>query len=420
MTELIAQSTISLRPQPVGIFPFPASFLLLPEMEAASAREALDALMRGDAQAAAQGEWRFYALALEGRVSEALEAIPGDGLLWEWNRFVLAPSTDAYNTLVHRLPLDMLPLLEAAAYAFGLSEAKPEAGELDGELRAMVLLTAASWHMEHEESAEAAALLSEALTDARGASPLLAAQILHPMAHAERGSSPAKAITHIKEAIRLADASALAALRVELWLNLGTTLQESANGSRPALLEASRAYQEAIRCGLSLEHLPEQYAFAQMNLALAYLAIPASEASDQLRMGIAVQGLREALKIFRRETHPEMWSSAQLNLANALQYLPSSHPQENLQQAVELYEELLEVRNKALDPLGYARLLANQANALAHLGIFQPALEKLNEAHKLFHWHGEPEMAAAALELTAEVNACLGARTSSRVEEGVS
>ena len=62
------------------------------------------------------------------------------------------------------------------------------------------------------------------------------------------------------------------------------------------------------------------------------------------------------------------------------------------------------MRCHALHPLGYARLLANQANALAHLGIFQPALEKLNEAHKLFHWHGEPEMAASVLEVTAEIN----------------
>ena len=44
-------------------------------------------------------------------------------------------------------------------------------------------------------------------------------------------------------------------------------------------------------------------------------------------MGIAVQGLREALKVYHSDTHPELWSSAQLNLANALQYLPTSHPE---------------------------------------------------------------------------------------------
>ncbi len=415
MSKTMTQDAIQLRPQPVGIFPFPVSFLLLPEPEGEKSREAFAALLAGDATAAADANWRFYVLALEGRMEEAFHAVRGDAVLYNWNRFVLAPGPAAYKSLQSSLPQEMLPLLEAAAYTFGLNESLPRPGDLDRELRALVLLTAASWHLEREEADKAIAPLREALAHARAASPLLAAQILHQIADVERGSSPAKAITHYKEAIRMAEESgAPASLRAELWLNLGTVLQESARGNRSALIEASRAYQEAIRCGLSLENQPEQYAFAQMNLALAYLSIPAREASDQLRMGIAVQGLREALKVFQRETHPEMWSSAQLNLANALQYLPTSHPQENLEQAVELYEELLSVRNKALDPLGYARLLANQANALAHLGIFQPALEKLNEAHKLFHWHGEPEMAASILEQTAEINRSIG----SRVREG--
>ncbi len=420
MTETMTLQTISLRPQPVGIFPLPASFLLLPHSDAPEADAALASLLRGDAKNAKEGPWRFYSLALDGRNDEALAAIHGNGVLDAWNRFALAPDADAvagaYKALQSSLPAEMLPLLEAAAFAFGLNEEKPDPGDLDGELRALVLLTTASWHLEREETNEALVLLDEALKSAREKSPLLAAQILHQIAAAERTSSPAKAILHYKEAIRLADSSALVGLRAELWLNLGTVLQESARGSRPALIEASRSYQEAIRCGLSLENLPELYAFTQMNLALTYLAIPAQEVSDQLRMGIAVQGLREALKVFTKETHPEMWSSAQLNLANALVYLPSSHPQENLEQAVELYEELMEIRSQARDPLGYARLLASQANALAHLGIFQPALEKLNEAHKLFHWHGEPEMAASVLELTAEINSRIG----NRVEEGVS
>jgi len=126
-------------------------------------------------------------------------------------------------------------------------------------------------------------------------------------------------------------------------------------------------------------------------------------------MGVAVQSFREALEVFRRETHPEEWSSARLNLANALQYLPSSHPEENLIQAVEIYEELLGVRNPAVDPLGIARLLANQANALAHLGIFPPALAKLDEARRLFHGHGTPDLAASALEQAERIHERLAA-----------
>jgi tetratricopeptide (TPR) repeat protein len=139
-------------------------------------------------------------------------------------------------------------------------------------------------------------------------------------------------------------------------------------------------------------------------VGLRYLAMPMREAGDALRAAVAIQSLREALRIYTRDEHPESWASTQLNLANALQYLPSSHPAENLAQAVEIYQELLAVRTKEMDPVGYARLLANQANALAHLGVFGEALTQLEEAHRLFHWHGEPELAAAALEQVARIN----------------
>ena len=91
------------------------------------------------------------------------------------------------------------------------------------------------------------------------------------------------------------------------------------------------------------------------------------------------------------EEHPDMWASVSMNLANALQYAPSSHPQENLIQAVEIYEDVLQVRSRAKDPVAYALVLLNQANALAHLGIFKPALEKLAESYKLFHWYDQIE-----------------------------
>ncbi len=404
MAVTLATSSIQVRPQPLGIYPLPVSFLLLPEASSRDTGEALGALLAGDASVAVDARWSFYTLAIAGQYDEAYEAIAGDGVLDEWNRFVLRPDPKRYAVLLREMAQDLLPFVHAAGYAFGLREEAPEPGDLEAELRAQVLLTAASWYLEREENEEALKLLEEAQAHARDVSPLLRAQILHQIATVEREASPAMAIAHYKEAIRLAKDTPLISLRAELWLNLGTVLQQASGGRREPLLEASRAYQESIQCGLSLDCFPELYGFAQTNLALTFLTIPARDASDQLRMGIAVQGLREALKVFRRETHPEMWSSVQLNLANALQYIPSSHPEENLQQAVELYEELLEVRSRAKDPLSYARLLANQANALAHLGIFGPALEKLNEAHKLFHWHGEPEMAASVLETTAEIN----------------
>jgi tetratricopeptide (TPR) repeat protein len=106
-----------------------------------------------------------------------------------------------------------------------------------------------------------------------------------------------------------------------------------------------------------------------------------------------------------RNRDPEGWASVQMNLANALQYLPSSHPAENLAQAVDAYEEVLQVRTKARDPVAHGRVLLNQANALAHLGIFKPAIEKLAEAMKLLSWYGHDDEAAAARDLLGEIEA---------------
>ena len=408
MTAAVPAPFVRLRPQPAGIYPPPAAFLLLAEDVDASA---VLSLMSGDPKALPPGSARFYRLALDGRIDAAYESIDGDRAIDFWNRFILRPDLPTYETLRSMVPPEMLPLAGAAAFAAGLIDRFPASEGLDGELQALVLLTAASHAIERDEPARAIDLLEQALAHAESPSPLLAAQILHQLGTLEREQDPEKAVERYRHAIRLAGDTPLVSLRAELWLNLGLSWQHAARGRRGALLEAAKALQESIRCGLSLENLPQMYALAQNSLALTYLAMPARDASDQLRMGIAVQCLREALKVFHRDTHTEMWASTQLNLANALQYLPSSHPEDNLRQAVDLYEELLEVRSAALDPLGYARLLANQANALAHLGIFAPALEKLNQAHKLFHWHGEPGMAASVLELAAEVNARLGERT---------
>lgn len=112
--------------------------------------------------------------------------------------------------------------------------------------------------------------------------------------------------------------------------------------------------------------------------------------------------------MFTRESNPEMWAATQLNLANSLQYLPSSHPAENLGKAVEIYERLLEVRDRDQDPIGYARVLANQANALAHLGGLQVALAKFREARGLAVRAGAAELEASLTEQIERIEAHRG------------
>ncbi len=406
--------TIALqRPQPVGVFPLPASYLLLP---AAEGGEALAALMRGDAGAALPDAWRCYALALAGDLDGAFAALDGHAdELAAYNRFVLRSDPGQYHVLRARSSPVVAAMLDLVAFTLGYVHEPPALGAgLQGELLALALSAHASHAREQGNIEAAIQLLERAVAASRTPSPMLAAQLLGQCAMWRQqcgdAASASRALVDYRDAIALAADSAQPLLVAELWLNQGLLLQERAGGSRNALLEAVKCYQSAIRSGLSLTSAPESFALAHNNLALAYLSMPMVEASDQLRMAVAVQSLREALKVYTKERYPEQWASTQLNLANALQYLPSSHPQDNLVQAVRLYEEVLSVRDRARDPLGYARVIANQANALAHLGMFQPALEKLNEAHKLFHWHNEPDLAASALAQVAQINERMEAR----------
>jgi tetratricopeptide (TPR) repeat protein len=180
----------------------------------------------------------------------------------------------------------------------------------------------------------------------------------------------------------------LTELRAGLQLERGTALHQLADAQPHRLIEAIRSYQSASVV-LSEDRDPERFAVANMHIGIAYLSMPMSQASDQVRLGVAVQSLRAALRVFRPETHPWEWSSTQLNLANALQYLPSTHRRQNLEDAVEMYDQVLRHRSERDDPAGTARVLANQANALAHLGDFPSAEERYARARRLFGAAGE-------------------------------
>ncbi|MFO0939604.1 MAG: hypothetical protein U0930_02435 [Pirellulales bacterium] len=94
--------------------------------------------------------------------------------------------------------------------------------------------------------------------------------------------------------------------------------------------------------------------------------MPQTESSSQLRTGIAIQSFRRGLEAVSKEGHSELWARVSMNLANALQYAPSSHPAENLIiRPLSFPEQVLEIRCRAKDPVAYALVILNQANALA-------------------------------------------------------
>jgi tetratricopeptide (TPR) repeat protein len=401
---------IEQRPQPVGVFPFPAGFLILPAL--AEAEPARASLLRGEVPSAMPEAWTFYSLAVAGRIEEALAHVlaSGGGPLARYNAFLLSGGPQYLDAPPPPVDSQLGALAALAAYAHGLTDDVPALSPLlDGELLAAVRMMQATVCIERGERRQAHRLLLEAARQAEKASPVFAGQLYTQAAQCCGG---AEALEPCRRAARLLDAAADRRMRAEAWISLGQLCQELSSSSpaadRESLVEAASAYHSAMAAGLSVECEPDLYALAQNNLGLTYLAMPMSAEGASLRTAVAVQSFREALKVYSREETPAAWASTQLNLANALQYMHSAHPAENLARAVEIYEEILELRPRAVDPVGHARLLANQANALAHLGIFASALAKATEAHKLLHWHGEPEMAASMLALTEAINQRLG------------
>jgi hypothetical protein len=399
------------QPQPLGIFPFPAGQLLLPDVgdrDRALADAARTDLMAGRTPTVWPAEWAVFAHALAGDRDAALAATQDDSsIIGAYNRFVLDGDARALATVHASADPTLVTLASLAAYVQGQTDDPPSPDGLTGELRANVLLAQAAAAMERHDNGLAARALDQAVTAAEPASPLLAAILL-----SQRASLPASASEQEacwRRALALAGDSPLPGLLADLRFGLAVVLHQQAETNRSTLVEAVQLYQLALQAGITREDRPELWAQIQSNLGLAFVSMPMSDAGAKLRHAVAIQAFREALHVYTRETHPDAWASTMLNMANAMQYLPSSHPKENLMDAVTAYEELLSVRTRAHDPLGYARILANQGTALAHLGIFAPATEKLTEAHKLLHWYNEADAADQLLHQLEAINVQLSA-----------
>jgi tetratricopeptide (TPR) repeat protein len=391
-----------LHPQPLGIFPLPAGYLVIPAVDGGA--DLCAALLAGHAPDDIPVHLRFYKQALAGDVEEAWRALEGDpSPEARYNRFVLRSEPLDYPRLRNELDGELAVLLDLVAYTTGIIDQPPSPDGCQGEVAACILAAHAAHALEIEQHDIAGDALHRAVAAVRDISPLFAAQLLGDLAEMHvLNDDPDAAIRSLRDALALIGLHSLPDVRAHLALRLGMLYQERAEGQRAMLLEASKCYQDALRF-YTRETAPELYALAQNNLALVYLAMPLTEASDQLRKGIAVQALREALTIYTRETHPDLWRRTQLNLANALQYLPSANLHDHLIEAVGLYDELLESRDPQRDPAGYARILANQGNALAHLGDFARARRQLNAARQLFVACNDADAIAGVDEVLEEI-----------------
>lgn len=397
------------RPQPLGAFPLPLGYLLVPaDHEHDPARRELVA-------GRLPGQWppamRAHERSAAGDREGALAALDADGAadaVTRYNRFVLDPDAEDPDTVRTALG-ELGVLVDLVLFALGRADTAPDPGDLDGELGALVLSARATQALADGDPAGAVALLDRAAGMAEPVAPPLAG-LLQGAAGAvlrdtglDTPDGPDGAVARFERALALLDAAEdLRVGRAEIHLGLAGALHEQAR-TRPELLVRSVPHYQSTLQLVQRAEAPLLWAAAHAGLATAYLTMPMVEASGQLRLGIAAQSLRSALKVYTREEHPAEWASVQLNLANSLVYTPSTHQADNLVEAVELYDAVLQARSRESDPLGRARVLANQGNVLAHLGAFDDAKAKLYEARFLFEEHQDEESVRAVRGVLDEI-----------------
>ena len=374
------------RHQPLGVFPLPLGYMLIPADE--GTEEARTAMLRGRLPASWPPSMRAHELAAAGKRDAAITALMAasqnrfDSVAL-YNRFVLDPDSVNPDNLRPVLG-EFAVLVDVVLFALGRTDTPPVDETADGELAAAVLSAQATQALTEENPAAAVDLLDRAVQAVEGVSAPLTGVLLAGAAAICRDSHIDDAERRLREAIAALDgADGLRVARAEIHLCLAALLHEQAQEQPHLITTAIPHYHSALQLVKNTD-APLLWAAAHAGLAAAYLTMPMVEASGQLRLGVAAQSLRSALTVYTREEHPAEWASVQLNLANSLVYTPSRHHVDNLVEAVQIYEAVLQTRDRSIDPLGRARVLANQGNALAHLGMFDDAKAKLYEARFLF------------------------------------
>lgn len=401
MVDSTESATLPVRPLPIGAFPLPFGYLLLPDRE--DAAEVRSLLLEGRLPQEWPQSLRGHELALRGDVEGARAAMAGDDVVSRFNRFVLDPDQADPDRLRADLGPELGVLVDVVLVSVGRLDAVSGDEDATGEIAALALAARAALSIEAGQPDAAAALLEEAATAAREVYPAFAGVLYGACGQVQRQAGALEsAAKSLQSGVALLADTDMGVACGELHFELATALHEQAGERRDLLMKAVHHYHTALQ-NISKDTAPELFASAHANLATAYLTIPMVEASDQVRLGVAVGSLRAALTVYTAETHPHQWSSAQLNLANALVYAPSTHQADNLVEAVELYETVLNSRNREDDPLGHARVLANQGNALAHLGMFEHARGKLVEARFAFEELHEYEAVTSVRGLLDEI-----------------
>ncbi|MFV0461890.1 MAG: hypothetical protein ACK5MP_01655 [Nostocoides sp.] len=373
------------RPQGIGAFPLPAGLLLIGPGPGHD--EVRSALVAGQTPSQWPDSLRGHDAAFRGDTEAAIATFTGQDAVSAFNRYVLDPDGIDAAQVRQQLPDDLAVLVDLVDYMLGRADHPPTSLRVRDDVAALVISAQASAALEEQQVERAMELLDGAAAACPPEAVPLQALLRGQCAilRAENGGDVGAAVIELETVLRLLEETDLNPARAELHQRLGALLHESAADG--GMLQPAVAHYSAAVALVDEESAPEVWAMAHLGLGTAYLMMPMTQASDALRSAVAISSLRSARRVFDPISAPSPWSSATLNLANALVYSPSRKQGDNLTEAVDLYEEVLALRDRDTDPLGRARVLTNQGNALAHLGVFDHAKAKLAEARFIFEEH---------------------------------
>jgi len=387
-------------PQTVGILPSPFSVILVPYTNTENLNEILELNFSN-----IPSEWRFFKEIYLGNFDKAKEEISylEDEELKDYTITILkfSQSNDfsvLKNFKGHRLLEKLLSLLNPEEVMNVELTEREDFYVFSEFIKAKFL--------QNKDTSRAIAHLDNALRYFSFESPIFKAQVLLSKANIifnEKGASY-HLIQLYLEILELLKNVNIPELKGEIFYQLGNLYSTFGD-----IHEAVKYYSKALEV-FTKENNPYMYALINNNMGLAYLSIQATDIESQVKLALGVQCLKKALEVFKKEEFPEEWASATLNYANALVYLPTSNPTKNLIRALELYKEVLAYREKTGNMEGYARVLANMGNVLAHLGHLKEAKKKLKKAREIFISLKLFEEAAGVDEILKEIQSMEAAK----------
>ncbi|MBE8967295.1 CHAT domain-containing protein [Nostocales cyanobacterium LEGE 12452] len=142
--------------------------------------------------------------------------------------------------------------------------------------------------------------------------------------------------------------------------DLSDLIRDFPFGNRANNLEmAISGYKIALNI-FTRETFPEDWAFIQISLGIAYFKRIFGDRAENIELMIAVN--KNALEVCNRKTDPKNWAVIQTNLANAYVERIRGERAENMELAIAAYKAALEVRTRDAFPLDWALTQMNLGN----------------------------------------------------------